>query len=117
MPVLHAGEVGLSSAINGTVIDNSTSKPIVGGTTVVALEQKDNSGVDRVVMSTLADANVNFALCPVPAGAYDLVVAAVNGAGVFYAATVTTGVQASTAVGNIPLTPQPGSGYRFGAGS
>jgi Domain of unknown function (DUF4382) len=82
-PVLHAGEVGLSSAINGTVIDNSTSIPIVGGTTVVALEQKDSGGVDRVVMSTLADANGNFALCPVPAGAYDLVVAAVNGAGVF----------------------------------
>ena len=116
-PVLHAGEVGLSSAINGTVIDNSTSKPIVGGTTVVALEQKDNSGVDRVVMSTLADANGNFALCPVPAGAYDLVVAAVNGAGVFYAATVTTGVQASTAVGNIPLTPQPGSGASTGPAS
>jgi hypothetical protein len=106
-PVLHAGEVGLSSAINGTVIDNSTSIPIVGGTTVVALEQKDSGGVDRVVMSTLADANGNFALCPVPAGAYDLVVAAVNGAGVFYAATVTTGVQAGTAVGNIPLNPEP----------
>src|SRR5882724_10131104 len=45
-PVLHAGEVGLSSAINGTVIDNSTSKPILGGTTVVALEQVDNGGVD-----------------------------------------------------------------------
>ena len=41
-PVLHAGEVGLSSAINGTVIDNSTSQPILGGTTVVALEQVDN---------------------------------------------------------------------------
>src|SRR6267154_2440428 len=50
-PVLHAGEVGLSSAINGTVIDNSTGKPILGGTGVVALEQKDSSGVDRVVMS------------------------------------------------------------------
>jgi hypothetical protein len=106
-PVLHAGEVGLSSAINGTVIDSSTGKPIVGGTTVVALEQKDGSGVDRVVMSTLTDANGNFALCPVPTGIYDLVVAAVNGAGVFYAATVTSGVQDSTAVGNIPVTPEP----------
>jgi hypothetical protein len=106
-PVLHAGEVGLSSAINGTVIDSSTGKPIVGGTTVVALEQKDGNGVDRVMLSTLNDATGNFALCPVPAGVYDLVVAAVNGAGVFYAATVTTGVQASTAVGNIPVTPDP----------
>lgn len=116
-PVLHAGEVGLSSAINGTVIDNSTTKPIVGGTTVVALEQKDDNGVDRVVMSTLADANGNFALCPVPAGAYDLVVAAVNGSGVFYAATVTTGVQASTAVGNIPVNPEPANGANTGAAS
>src|SRR6266568_3591908 len=73
-PVLHAGEVGLSSAINGTVIDNSTGKPILGGTTVVALEQKDGSGVDRVIMATLTDANGNFALCPVPTGSYDLVV-------------------------------------------
>ncbi len=108
-PVLHAGEVGLSSAINGTVIDNSTGKPILGGTTVVALEQKDGSGVDRVIMATLTDANGNFALCPVPTGSYDLVVAAVNGLGVFYAPTVTTGVQDSTAVGNIPVTPEPGT--------
>jgi len=115
-PVLHAGEVGLSSAINGTVIDSSTGKPIVGGTTVVALEQQD-AGVDRVMLSTLADANGNFALCPVPAGTYDLVVAAVNGSGVFYSATVTSGVQASTAVGNIPLTPQPGSGASAGPAS
>ncbi len=117
-PVLHAGEVGLSSAINGTVTDNSTANPIVGGTTVVALEQMDNSGVDRVVMSTLADGNGNFVLCPVPAGAYDLVVAAVNGAGVFYAATVTTGVQAGTAVGNIPVNPEPSAnGANTGAAS
>ena len=108
-PVLHAGEVGLSSAINGTVIDSSTGKPIIGGTTVVALERKDDSGVDRVIMATLTDANGNFALCPVPSGSYDLVVAAVNGAGVFYAPTVTAGVQDSTAVGNIPATPEPGT--------
>jgi len=108
-PVLHAGEVGLSSAINGTVIDSSTGKPIIGGTTVVALERKDGSGVDRVIMATLTDANGNFALCPVPSGSYDLVVAAVNGAGVFYAPTVTAGVQDSTAVGNIPATPEPGT--------
>src|SRR5712692_10498094 len=106
-PVLHAGEVGTSSAINGTVIDSATGIPVVGGTTVVALEQKDANGVDRVLLSTLADSSGNFALCPVPTGSYDLVVAAVNGAGVFYAATVTTGVQAGTAVGNIPVNPEP----------
>jgi hypothetical protein len=117
-PVLHAGEVGLSSAINGTVVDSTTSKPIIGGTTVVALEQEDASGVDRVLLSTLTDANGNFALCPVPAGVYDLVVAAVNGAGVLYSATVTTGVQASTAMGNIPITPEPStSGANTGPAS
>jgi hypothetical protein len=116
-PVLHAGEVGLSSAINGAVIDSSTGTPIVGGTTVVAVEHKDPNGVDRVILSTLADANGNFALCPVPAGSFDLVVAAVNGAGLFYAVTVTTGVQPSTAVGNIPVTPQPGSGASTGPAS
>jgi hypothetical protein len=116
-PVLHAGEVGLSSAINGNVVDSLTGKAIVGGTTVVALEQKDPGGIDRVILSTLADANGNFALCPVPAGTYDLVINAVNGAGVFYAATVTTGVQASTAVGTIPLTPEPGSGASTGPAS
>src|SRR5215472_11156915 len=97
-PVLHAGEVGVSSAINGSVVDSATGKPVVGGTTVVALEQKDAAGVDRVIMSTLTDANGNFVLCPVPTGTFDLVIAAVNGAGVFYAASVTTGVQNSTAV-------------------
>lgn len=105
-PVLHAGEVGLTSAINGSVVDSATGKPVAGGTTVVALERKDGAGVDRVVMSTLADANGNFVLCPVPMGTYDLVIAAVNGAGVFYAASITTGVQDSTAVGQISITPE-----------
>jgi hypothetical protein len=109
-PVLHGGEVGTSSAINGTVIDSATGLPVVGGTAVVALEQKDGNGVDRVVLSAMADSTGNFVLCPVPTGTYDLVVVAVSGAGVFYAATVTTGVHESTAVGNVPVTAEPSSG-------
>jgi hypothetical protein len=109
-PVLHAGEVGLTSAINGSVVDSSTGKPIAGGAAIVALERKDSAGVDRVVMSTLVDASGNFAFCPVPMGTYDLVIAAVNGAGVFYAPSITTGVTDSTAVGQISLTPQPSPG-------
>jgi Domain of unknown function (DUF4382) len=109
-PVLHAGEVGQSSAINGSVIDSTTGKAVVGGTTVVALERKDAAGVDRVLMSTLADANGNFALCPVPTGTFDLVIATVNGAGVFYAPSITTGIQGSTAVGQITVTPEPSPG-------
>lgn len=113
-PVLHAGEVALqssSTSISGTVIDSVTTQPIVGGTTVVAIEQKDTGGVDRVVMETVTDANGAFSFCPLPSGTYDVVIAAVNGAGVAYAATVITGVQPGNALGHVPLTAAlvPGS--------
>jgi hypothetical protein len=45
------------------------------------------------------DANRNFVFCPVPAGSYEVVAAAVNGAGMGYGATVITGVQ-PTSPGN-----------------
>src|SRR5215467_2554286 len=65
-PVLHAGEVSLTStSINGAVVDSVTNLPISGGSTIVALEQKDNSGVDRVVMQTVADSSGAFSFCPV----------------------------------------------------
>ena len=107
-PVLHAGEVTLQSAatsISGTVIDSGTTQPIVGGTTVVAVEQPDANGVDRVIMETVADSSGGFSFCPLPAGAYDVVVSAVNGAGTVYAATIITGVQPGSSLGNIPLAP------------
>ena len=103
-PVLHAGEVAQQAAISGTVIDAGTQSPIVGGNTVVALEQNDGNGVDRVIMETVADANGAFSFCPVASGTYDIVVTAINGAGVAYAATVITGVQSSAALGKVPLT-------------
>ncbi|HEY6309143.1 MAG TPA: DUF4382 domain-containing protein [Candidatus Angelobacter sp.] len=104
-PVLHAGEVSTTSAsISGTVQDGATKQPIVGGNTVVALEQKDQNGVDRVIMETLAGANGDFVFCPVPAGMYDVVVTAINGAVTDYAATVITGVQPGNSLGNVPLT-------------
>jgi len=114
LPVLHAGEVALqssSTSISGTVIDSATTQPIVGGTTVVAIEQKDTGAVDRVVMETVADASGSFSFCPLPSGTYDVVIAAVNGAGIAYAATVITGVQPGNALGNVPLTAAlvPGS--------
>jgi hypothetical protein len=107
-PVLHAGEVTLqstSTAISGTVTDASTQQPIVGGNTVVALEQKDANGVDRVFMETVPDSNGGFSFCPLPTGSYDVVVTAVNGGGVAYAATVIAGVQPGSSLGSIPLTP------------
>ncbi len=106
-PVLHAGEVSLTSAstaISGTVIDNVTLLPVAGGNTVVALEQKDSSGVDRVVMETVTGSNGTFAFCPVAAGTYDIVAVAINGTGNTYAATVITGVQPGDSLGNVPLT-------------
>lgn len=106
-PVLHAGEVDLQStatAISGTLIDGATGQPIVGGTTVIALEQKDSSGTDRVIMETVAASNGGFSFCPIPAGSYDVVVSAINGSGVVYAATVITGVQPGNNLGLVPLT-------------
>lgn len=106
-PVLHAGEVELQSAstsISGSVVDIATQQPIVGGNTVVALEQNDGTGVDRVVMETVTGTNGTFSFCPVPAGTYDVVVATINGAGTAYAATVITGVQPGDALANVPVT-------------
>lgn len=108
-PVLHAGEVALTStSINGKVVDSSTGQAISGGTTVVALEQKDNAGVDRVIMETLADSTGAFVFCPVPAGTYDIVVDAVDGSQVAFGATVITGVQPGNALGTVPITAQSG---------
>jgi Domain of unknown function (DUF4382) len=105
-PVMHAGEVALNAnSISGTVIDGMTTQAIVGGHTVVALEQKDSAGVDRVIMETVTDANGGFSFCPVPAGTYDIVAVAENGAGSAYAATVITGVQTGNSLGKVPLTP------------
>jgi hypothetical protein len=103
-PVLHAGEVAQQAAISGTVVDAGTQAAIVGGNTVIALEQNDGTGVDRIVMETVADSNGAFSFCPVATGTYDIVIAAINGAGVAYAATVITGVQSSAALGQVPLT-------------
>lgn len=105
-PVLHGAEASLTSAsIQGMVVDGSTGVAIVGGNTVVALEQNDGTGVDRVIMETVTDSTGQFVFCPVPAGTtYDVVVAAINGAGTAYAATVITGVQSGNSLGHVPLT-------------
>ena len=109
-PVLHAGEVSLtSSSINGTIVDSLTGQPIAGGTTVVALEQKDDSGIDRVIMETVADAGGAFVFCPVAAGTYDVVAVAINGVHVAYGSTVITGVQPGNALGTVPLFAQLGT--------
>jgi len=108
-PVLHAGEVNLTSqSINGTVLDNATAQPIAGHV-VVALEQQDTTGTDRVIMETTANNLGQFVFCPVPTGSYDIVVAAVNDQGAAYAATVTSGVQPGNALGNVLMFAESGT--------
>src|SRR6185437_9492316 len=64
-PVLHAGEVSTTStSINGTVLDSATGKP-VDGKVMVALEQKDSAGVDRIVMTTMTNTDGSFVFCPI----------------------------------------------------
>jgi hypothetical protein len=109
-PVLHAGDVtSTSSSINGTLVDSVSAQPVAGGNTVVALERKDNSGVDRVIMETVTDSSGAFVFCPVAAGSYDVVAVAINGAGTAYAATVITAVQPGNALGTVPLVAQVGT--------
>ncbi len=110
-PVLHAGEVATTSvSIDGTLIDSVTNSPITGGKAIIALEQQDAQGIDRVLMETTADpVTGQFDFCPVSPGTYDVVAVAVNGSNVAYAATITTGVQPGNALGKIPLNPVTGT--------
>ncbi len=105
-PVLHAGEVGLSSSISGQVVDQATQQPIPDADVVVALEY-DNNGVESVKMQTMADQNGNFNFCPVSplaSGAYNVVVVAIKkDQTVAYAATITTGVTPGAIMGKIPV--------------
>jgi hypothetical protein len=109
-PVLHAGEVATTStSINGKVLDAVTNAPVSGGAVVVALEQKDSSGVDRVIMQTLTDTTGAFVFCPVSAGTYDVVIAAVNGTGTAYVPNITTGVQPGNTLGTVTLAAVTGT--------
>ncbi len=105
-PVLHAGEVSTTSvSINGTVVDSATGKA-VNGLVLIALEQKDANGVDRVFMNTLADASGGFVFCPLPAGTYDVVIVGQAGSAA-YAPTVITGVSTGSTLSVVQLHPQP----------
>jgi hypothetical protein len=108
-PVLHAGEVKLTStSISGQLVLSGTTTPLVGGKAVVALEQNVN-GTETLIMEATPDSNGNWVLCPVPPGTYDVVAVAVDGANIAYAATITTGVQPGNALGAIPMVPDPGA--------
>lgn len=102
-PVLHAGEVSTtSSSINGKVLDKTTGNP-VNGTVLVALEQKDAAGVDRIVMSTLANPDGTFVFCPIPAGTYDVVTVGMRQDGVAYQPSIVTSIANGQTTGNVNL--------------
>ncbi len=105
-PVLHAGEVSTtSSSINGTVVDSVTGKA-VAGPVMVALEQKDSAGIDRVYMTTMTDSTGAFVFCPLPSGSYDLVIVGTTTAGASYSPTVVTGVSPGQTLATVQLYAQ-----------
>jgi hypothetical protein len=102
-PVLHAGEVSTTStSINGKVLDNATGNP-VSGSVMVAVEQKDSAGVDRVQRSILAGSDGSFVFCPLPSGTYDVVIVGTRSDGSLYEPTVVTGVSVGSTVGSVGL--------------
>lgn len=111
LPTLHAGEVSAPrGALTGRVVDTATGSSIVGGTIIVAAEQPDAQGIDRIIMQTRADANTGtFSFCPLPEGTYDIVATGVSASGATYHATIALGVAAGTAMGDLPLVPVSGA--------
>jgi len=69
----------------------------------VALEQKDSAGVDRVVMSTMANADGSFVFCPIPAGTYDVVIVGMSTGGTAYEPSIVTGITNGQTTGNVNL--------------
>jgi hypothetical protein len=114
-PVLTAGQVGTNSTgISGQVVDSASMQPIAGGTVLVALEQQNVSHTDVIFAESAADSAGNFNFCPLPTGAtFDVVVVAINGAGVVYNATVAVGVPGGTNLGAIPLVAEAGGAATF----
>lgn len=107
-PTLTAGQISPNnSGIGGQVVDTSTSKPIPG-TVLVALEQPDRSGIDRVVMEATVDSSGNFRFCPLPMGTFDIVVVAVGPNNLPYNPTVVLNVPNGANLNMIPLNPETG---------
>ena len=104
-PVLHAGEVSTTStSINGKVLDKATGNP-VNGSVLVAVEQKDSTGVDRISMSKPANADGTFVFCPLSSGGgtYDVVIVGTRQDGVLYEPSIVTGVAVGSTTGNVNL--------------
>jgi hypothetical protein len=115
-PMMYVGLIpSTGGSISGQVVSSATGEALQGGQVVVALEQKDpTTGVDRILMRTVANSTGAFTLCPVPQGTYDLVAIGVDGANVAYSAGVETGIQAGQLAGKIPLVPGSAQGTLAG---
>ena len=108
-PVLTAGQISPNnSGIGGQIVDSSTNKPIVGKV-LVAIEQPDKSGIDRVVMAAAADGNGNFRFCPLPMGMFDIVAVAIGPNNLPYNATAVLNVPNGSNLGTIPLVAETGA--------
>jgi len=109
-PTLTAGQVSANNTgISGRVVDSITKAPIAGNVQV-AIEQLDPaSGIDRILMQTVADGNGNFNFCPLPTGTFDIVVVGIGPANVPYNATTVLSVPNGTNLGTIPLIAEVGA--------
>jgi hypothetical protein len=108
-PTLTAGQVSANnSGIGGQVVDSLTKAPIAGKV-LVAIEQADSTGVDRILMEKAADANGNFRFCPLPTGSFDIVIDAVSATNVPYNSTAVLNVPNGTNLNMIPLIAETGA--------
>jgi uncharacterized protein DUF4382 len=109
-PTLTAGQVSANnSGITGKVVDSITKAPIAGSVQVAIEQQDPTSGVDRILMQTVADSNGNFNFCPLPTGSFDIVVVGIGPANVPYNATTVLNVPNGTNLGAIPLIAEVGA--------
>jgi len=108
-PVLTAGQISVNnSGIGGQIVDSVTNKPIAG-TVLVAIEQPDSAGIDRIVMETATDSSGNFRFCPLPAGTFDIVAVAVGPNNLPYNATAVMNVPNGVNLNTIPLVAEVGA--------
>ena len=108
-PVLTAGQVGPNdSGIGGQIVDSLTKAPIQG-TVLVAIEQPNSMGIERILMEASADAGGNFRFCPLPAGMFDIVAVAVGLNNLPYNATAVMNVPNGVNLGAIPLVAETGA--------
>lgn len=108
-PTLTAQQVSTNnSGIGGQVVDSLTKAPVAGNV-IVAIEQTDSTGVDRILMQTTADSQGNFRFCPLPTGTFDIVVVALGTGNIPYNATAALNVPNGSNLGTIPLVAEVGA--------